>query len=165
MSWYALKSRDELFTADMLRQAGYLAYVPCETVERKVNRRLAWIQRPICPGYLFVHCSEGSFGAVRAVGSAEDFIRGAPDALGVRHPIRLANNALVPVVLAEAYGDFDHSRQPPPWEPSRHDTVRITAGLWKGYLGTITSIGKKKVLVETKWCKLEIPAGELELAA
>ena len=68
--WYALSSGDELFTADMLREANYPAYVPCETVNRKVKRVEVPIRRPLLPGYVFVFCSEAAFSAVRGIPGA-----------------------------------------------------------------------------------------------
>jgi transcription antitermination factor NusG len=164
-NWYVLRARDELMTADFLREANFMAYVPCEIVERKVCRKKTWVPRPLWPGYVFVHCSDQAFSAVRAIGSSEDFVR-YTDPLGVRVPLRLPHGALIPVILAEACGDFDNSRQPPPWEPARGDAVMIGAGLWRGYLGEILSIGNnKKALVSFMGVKKEFLMGDLELAA
>lgn len=123
--WYALKTRDELFTADMLRQAGYPAYVPCEVVALIRGKKSREIRRPAAPGYLFVNCTEASFTAVRAIGASDDFVR-CTDASGVRVPLRLAANALVPILLAEMFGDLDGTRQPAAWEPRRGDRVKLT---------------------------------------
>ena len=145
--WYALRVGDALLTADFLREANYVAYAPCERVERRRGRRKDIISRPALPGYVFVLCAPDSFRAVLGIGETEDFIRYTNDA-GARVPLRLPADALVPIILAELFGDFDHTRTPKPWEPKRGDAVKIAAGLWSGYVGSILSLGKKKHIIE-----------------
>jgi transcription antitermination factor NusG len=161
--WYALKTRDELFTVEMLRTAGYCAYVPCETVAKQRGNQTRRIPRPAVPGYLFVNCTPEAFTAVRAIGSSDDFVR-CTNLAGERVPLRLAPNALVPLILAELFGDLDHTRQPAKWTPRRADRVRLTKTMWQGYVGSIVSVGKGKVLVDLGW-RVEVPADGVELAA
>lgn len=163
MNWYALKSRDELFTADMLRTAGYLAYVPCETVAKARGNQVRKLRRVAVPGYLFVYCSPETFTAVRAIGASDDFVRCANEA-GERAPMRLGANDLVPILLSEMFGDLDHTRKPKTWEPRRHDKVRLIKTMWQGYIGRIVSVGKGKLVVDLGW-RFEIPADGVELAA
>lgn len=163
-AWYCLKSRDELFTADMLRDAGYPAYVPCERHSRRLGRKMRQVVRPIMPGYIFVACTEEAFSAVRAIGAANDFVRYLrPD--GVYWPLRLPANALAPVLLAEACGEFDYTREPPPGLFSRGDEIRVKRGLWQGYVGKIVSVGKGRAVVSIKGAKLTLKADALELVA
>lgn len=164
MSWYALKSRDELFTSNMLREANYLTYVPCERLERRLGRRMVTVERPVYPGYVFVCCEPEAAEAVRAIGSSTDFVRYANEA-GVKVPLRFNAADLAPIVWAELFGDLDRTRVPPPWEPKRNDRIRVASGLWRGYLGSIISVGNKKLLVQIERAKLEFSASDLELAA
>lgn len=164
MNWYALKSRDELLTADMLRQANYLAYVPCETVKRERGRLKGLMSRPLFPGYVFVNCSSEGFSAVRAIGAADDFVRFTNPA-GDRVPLRLPAGALLPIIWAEIAGEFDRTKTPPPWNPTRHDAVRITRTMWQGYLGQIVSIGNRKITVDLGKFRKEFTFDDLELVA
>lgn len=164
MNWYCLTCSEELFTVQMLREANYEAWTPFEVLERKLGRKVKRIERALFPGYVFVFCTDLAFRAVQAIGGAEDFVR-FTNLAGERVPLRMPENALVPAVLAQLYGDFDHTKTPPPWEPKRGDPVRVKAGKMRGYLGAILSIGKSKTIIKTEWCNLTIPTSDLELAA
>lgn len=146
-AWYCLKSRDELFTADMLRDAGYAAYVPVATAKKRRGKIERLIRTPVARGYVFVQCSPESFAAVRSIGASTDFVRYiGPD--GVRVPCRLPANALVPLVLAEMCGEFDGTKKPVDWKPAIGDPVRLKMTVWQGYVGKITSVGKRKIIVD-----------------
>lgn len=158
--WYALKSRDELFTADMLREAGYAAYVPCERLSRKRGRVLREHNRPVMPGYVFVMCPEDALSIVRYIGNSYDFVRS-----GANQPQRIPTAHLAPIVWAETFGELDYTRKHERAEFTPGDDVRVKRGLWAGYVGQIISVGSRKTLVEIKGAKLTLRPDLLEFAA
>jgi transcription antitermination factor NusG len=161
MHWYAVSAwtnRLAELRADLIA-LGIDHYIPCEIVERNTRNRVVITQRPVWPGYAFVCIEPRQIGTVMGVEVVHDFIRANGE------PVTLPANALVPVVLAEVFGDLDHTRKPKPYKPERGQQARVKSGKWKGYLGRILSVGKHKVLMETKWCKLEVGAEDLEKAA
>lgn len=163
--WYALRSRDELVTAAFLAEAGYAAYVPCEIVHRRVAGKLVPHRRPLVRGYVFVHCSELALGVVRAIGASEGFICYA-SLFGEKIPRPLAPNDLVPLILAELFGEFDHTREPKAWTPSRGDMVRIVRGRWQGFIGRIISVGRRRdAIIDAKWCRMNVQTKDLEAVA
>jgi transcription antitermination factor NusG len=163
MNWYAVSTwaQNALDARADLIALGYQIYVPCETVERRVGRRMVAKRRPVWPGYLFVRCYEAEFGAVLAVEGVHDFIRDYDK----REPVKLVENALVPVLLAELFGELDYTRKPETWTPAIGDRVKVRSGKWKGYLGSVLSLSKRKAILDTKWCRMEIDPGDLEAAA
>lgn len=165
MRWYAVSTwaQNALEARAELTALGYETYVPCETVERRVGRKLMPKRRPVWPGYLFVRCYEAEFRAVMAVEGIHDFVRD----YARREPVALPDNALIPVLLAEAFGDLDYTRKPEQWRPQRHDRVKVRSGKWKGYLGRVLSVAKRKAILdlETGFGKLTIDPEALEAAA
>jgi transcription antitermination factor NusG len=159
-NWYAISAWASQLDGVLkeLRSQRVDYYVPSETVERRVGRRMVVTNRPVWPGYVFLHCQPGAFGGVLCIDGVYDFIRGEN-----REPVKLWADALVPVVLAEIFGDLDYTRnREVVYRPQRGDKVRIRSGKWKGYLGSVLSLSKRKALLETPWCKLEIEHDALE---
>lgn len=170
--WYAARvMRQHVKTACVeLNAIGFPAYVPQETVERRLGRKLRAIDRPVWPGYVFVYCRLGDCAAIREVEGVTGFVRasseieinGVPTLVSM--PVALAPNDLAPIVLAEIFGGLDYTRKPEEWQPERGDRVKVKSGKWKGYLARVLSVAKRKVIVETDWCKMEFQDHELELA-
>lgn len=162
MHWYAVSTwaQNALDANAEMIGLGVQTYVPCETVERRLGRTMRTTRRPVWPGYLFVRCEREDFPAILAIEGVHDFIRDYDK----REPVSLVSDALVPVVLAELFGDLDYTRKPATWTPERGDKVKIRSGKWKGYLGSILSLSKRKAIIETQWCKMEVTHEELEAA-
>lgn len=160
--WYAVSAwpaRTADARADLVG-LGLSHYVPCETVERRLGRKMQAVRRPVWPGYIFIHCAPSQFRAVLDVEGVYDFVRAD------RTPVVLAANALVPVLLAEMFGELDYTRKPAEWRPERGDRVRVKSGKWKGYLGRVLSLSKNKAIMELEtWGKLTVDPGALEAAA
>lgn len=161
-NWYAISTwaQNALNARAEMVGLGLLTYVPCETVERRLGREMRHIHRPVWPGYLFVQCDPEDFGAVLAIEGVHDFVRDWDQ----REPVRLVADALVPVVLAEMFGDLDYTRKPATWKPERGDKVKVRSGKWKGYLGSVLSLSKRRAIIETQWCRMEVQTEELEAA-
>jgi transcriptional antiterminator RfaH len=162
MSWYVIRTdRTGWKSASVtLRALGFPAYVPCEKLERTIRRKRETITRPVWPGYLFVCCEPTDFGTVLDVDGLEDFIRCDT------RPVRVPDNALVPVLLAEVFGDLDFTRKPKAYVPLRGDRVMIKAGKFRGYLGRIIAVGKRKAKLEMdKGGRMEVEMEAMERAA
>lgn len=162
--WYCLSAWDSLKAKEALRGVCE-TYVPCETVERRRgNKPKMKLTRPVFVGYLFVRCEPEAFGAIRDVVEVHDFVRYSRED-GSRAPLKLHDNALVPILLAEMFGGLDYTKTPPAYRPERGDKVKIRGGKWSGYMARVLSVSKRKAIVETQWCKLEVEPEQLEAAA
>mgnify|MGYP000146046445 CR=1 FL=1 len=148
MEWYCLSSFNAAETVTLLRRAGYIAYCPHERVTRRRGRKTQDVERPVCPGYAFIHCDLSELGAARIVGKAHDFVRYTADD-GTRIPVRLARNALVPFVLAEAFGALDFTdKTPPAYRPAKGERVKLTSGKFSGYFARIMAVSKNRAKLE-----------------
>jgi transcription antitermination factor NusG len=162
--WYALSAWDALKAEEALRGL-CLAYVPCETVERRRgNKPKVKLFRPVFVGYLFVRCEPEAFAAILALPEVHDFVRYTDNA-GNRAALRLHDDALVPILLAEMFGALDYTKTPPAYQPHSGDKVKIKSGKWSGFFARVLSVSKRKAIVETQWCKLEVEPEHLEAAA
>lgn len=154
--WFVAQAwpRDVLAAQAELSARGFEAYAPCETVERRIGRTKRVLRRPLWPGYLFVRCAPAEFAAVRETPGVVGFVcavleaevAGAP--MRLKTPAALPPDALVAVVLAELWGELDHSRVRAAWTPERGERVRVSAGKWRGYLGRVLSVGKRRAVME-----------------
>lgn len=145
--WYVLRAWNELNTASVIRAMGFEAYVPCETVERRLGRKLQRITRPVCLGYVFVGCAADDVSTLMGLDDAHDFVR-ATSPSGERVPATMPAEALQWLFLAELFGDLDYTRKPKPYAPERGHSVRVGSGKWKDYIGRILSVGKRKSVVD-----------------
>lgn len=165
MTWYCIRTerRAELSLVGELRELGFTAYVPCEIHNRKIRRTMERVTVPAFPGYAFVNCSAERLGEVGACEGAFDVVRYASNG----EPARMPRNALLWLLLAEIFGDMDHTRVPAAYRPDRGDRVTIKAGKWRGYVGRIISVGKRKSLLEPDkgFGRWEVENAALELAA
>ena len=166
MNWFVLSSFDAPETVTLLRRAGYIAYCPHERITRRRGRKVQDITRPIYPGYLFIHCEPTQLGAALIVGQAYDFIR-YTDATGVRCPLRLADNVLAPIVLAEAFNALDFTdKTPPAYRPAKGDRVKLTSGKFVGYFARIMAVSKNRAKLEVeKGGRMSVAIQALEEAA
>ena len=148
MTWFCLSSYDPTTSATLLREAGYVAYCPQERVTRRRGRKTQDVTRPVWAGYLFIHCEPTQLGAALIVGQAYDFIR-YTDATGVRCPLRLADNVLAPIVLAEAFNALDFTdKTPPAYRPAKGERVKLTSGKFSGYFARIMAVSKNRAKLE-----------------
>jgi len=148
MTWFCLSSYDPTTSATLLREAGYVAYCPQERVTRRRGRKTQDVTRPVYPGYLFIHCEATQLGAALILGKAFDFIR-YTDATGVRCPLRLADNVLAPIVLAEAFNALDFTdKTPAAYRPAKGERVRLTSGKFSGYFARIMAVSKNRAKLE-----------------
>lgn len=149
MQWYALTARDPADAARRLRRDGYTAYCPHERITRRRGRKAEDIERPLWMGYFFARCEDYQLGAALVIADANDFIR-YTDPNGARMPLRLPDDALVSVVLAEAYGVFNHTRPgiDERYRPAPGDKVRIVSSLWKEHLGKVLTTTRHKAKVQ-----------------
>lgn len=165
-NWYVLRSRWELRVCEAVRGLELGAYVPCETVLRRVGREPPKpFLRPVVPGYVFVRCEPGDLGVILALDGAFDFVRVEMED-GVRYPAAMDSRQLQWLFLCELYGELDHTRKPKEYKPERGDRVRVRSGKWAGYVGRIISVGKRKTLMqfERGLGKVELQAEHLEAA-
>jgi transcription antitermination factor NusG len=166
MAWFCLSSFDPVTSADLLRQAGYVAYCPQERVTKRRGRREPVdIARAIWPGYMFVCCEPDRLGAALVIGDCMDFLR-YTDASGSRGPLRMREGVLIPIILAEMFGALDFTdKTPASYKPAKGDRVRITAGVFRDYLARVTSVSKNtaKLTVE-KGGRMTAKIRELEAA-
>ena len=148
-AWYCLRvwTRRELDVAMALTDAGLFAYVPQETVLIPRGTVERPHTRPAAPGYVFVHCEPSDFAKIRAVDGVFSFVLTTlPD--GSRTPARMPALALLGLFLAEAFGQLDQTRfRPAAYKPRRNDRVRVVGGMWKGWIGRIISVGKRKTSI------------------
>lgn len=165
MNWYCIATarRAELSLVDELRDLGLTAYVPCEIHDKKLKGRKQVVTTPAFKGYAFVFCGVGDFDSVRACDGFSRFVR----YMGSEEPAKMARGALLSVFLAELFGELDHTRQPEAYKPTRGDAVVIKSGMWRGHIGRIISVGKRKSLLQPldgfgRW---EVQNEVLELAA
>ena len=165
MNWYCIATarRAELSLVDELRAIGLVAYTPCEIHDRKIAGRRQRVTVPAMRGYVFVFCDPSDFAAV---GDCEGFWRFVRY-VGSETPAKMARGALMDVFLADLFGELDHTRQPEAYKPTRGDAVVIKSGMWRGYIGRIISVGKRKSLLQPldgfgRW---EVQNEVLELAA
>jgi len=164
--WFAISTerQAELDVVSGLRALGIPAYCPVERIKRRVRHEVQTFRRPLFPSYIFAACEDREIGLVLHFEGVHDFIR-YTDEQGVRVPLRLAPDALAPVILAEMFGALDYTKSPPAYRPERGDRVHVKSGKWKGYFARVLSVGKRKAIIETAWCKLEVEAEHLEEAA
>lgn len=165
MTWYCIRTmrRAELSLADELRKLGLTAYVPVETHDRKVRGRKERVTIPAFGGFAFVDCEPDDFDEIRVCEGFWRFVCYQ----GSAEPAKMPRGALLSVFLAELFGDLDHTREPPPWRPSRGDVVSVRSGMWRGRLARIVSVGKRRSMLELledhgRW---NVPNEALELAA
>ena len=166
MNWFCLSSYDPTTSATLLREAGYVAYCPQERVTRRRGRKTQDVTRPVWPGYLFVHCFSDELGGALKVGQAFDFIRYTDDH-GDRVPLAMVRNALVPIILAEAFGALDFTdKTPPAYRPSKGDRVKLTSGKFVGYFARIMAVSKNRAKLEVeKGGRMSVAIQALEEAA
>jgi len=163
--WYVLRVRQELDTRDRLADLGFYAYVPQERVERRLGRKLRPIERPVWRSYVFVLCKPEDLSVVGALG---DFVRYvaereiAGEVFMVSTPVPLALSALDPILAAEVEGELNYI--PVEYRAQQGDRVRVTSGKWKGFLGRVISVGKRKVSmsIEKGIGRMEVDATALE---
>jgi transcription antitermination factor NusG len=109
---------------------------------------------------------EGVTGFVRAFSTIE--VAGKP--MDVSLPVALRPDDLSPIMQAELMGELDYTRAAREAREPRStivegDRVKVRAGKWKGYLGRVVGMAKRKLVVETDWCRMEFKPDEVELAA
>ena len=161
-AWYAVRTvcRRELTIAEDIRRLGFPAWTPVVITEREPEKRE--VRRALLDGYVFTACGPFGFRSVAAVDGVVAFLRGLTPA-GQRYPLALPENDLAPLMLAEACGAYDR-REPDKPGLQRGDVVRITAGLWRGYLGQLLHQAGRCAVVEAPWGRLTLDPRLVEAA-
>lgn len=162
-AWFVLRTgwRREAGVIDAARKLGFPTWAPFEVWERGRARRE--VRRPLLEGYVFTACGPFGFGQVAAIDGTAGFLRALhPD--GVRRPASVARDDLVPLILAELCGAFDH-RAPVKPVLAVDSQVRVTAGLWRGYLGQLVARAEKRATVAGPWGRLVVNPDLLEAVA
>lgn len=166
MNWFCLSSFDVPETVKLLRRADYVVYCPHEQITRRAGRKTVDVSRPVWPGYLFIRCDATQIGAALIVGRAHGYIP-YTDADGHKAPLRMADNALVPVILAEMFKGLDFTtKTAAAYRPNKGDRVRVSGSKWRGYFGRVMAVSKRKAKLEVEGTggRLEIEIRELEAA-
>lgn len=163
--WYVLRVRQEIDARDRLADLGFYAYVPQERVQRRLGRRLRPVERPVWRGYVFVICQPEDLCIVGALGDfvcyiAEQEVAGV--VFTVSTPVQLAIGALDPILAAEVEGELDYV--PVEYRAQQGDRVRVKSGKWKGFLGRVISVGKRKasMSIEKGIGRMEVDLDALE---
>jgi len=139
--WHAVhtRSRHEKILAGLFAQMGVEHFLPLRRVLSQWADRKKWVQKPMFPGYLFVHIATEDFptvsrarGAVRLLGPAPDNPSVVPDA-DVEN-IRRLIGGVVPV-------------EPCPYNIHPGQSVRITDGPLQGVVGELLHKGRRCFLV------------------
>lgn len=163
-------SRSESDVTHELRQRGFSAYYPCETVDRLIMGRKRRSRRPAYPGYVFVECHQDDLNPEGAkVRDVYAFLCGVrPD--GTRAPAPIDRADLRAIFLAELFGELDMTRQPEAWQPARGERVKVAAGKWaavKEYIGTVLRLTKREAWIEPEsgGGVLKVKVEELKAAA
>lgn len=114
--WYAVscQPRMELWARSNLWQRGFEVYLPLYLKRRRHARRTEEIERPLFPGYLFVHADLGA-GDRRRVDSAR----------GVRSLVRFGER--IPALADEVIAEI-RSREGPDGLIHLGDATRLQAG-------------------------------------
>jgi transcription antitermination factor NusG len=89
---------------------------------------------------------------VLAVEGAHDFVRwpveietpGGP--IIALRPVPLSLSMLDPIICAEAAGELDYASQET-FSPQLGDVVTVKSGKWKGFLGRIVALSKRKMTI------------------
>ena len=162
-AWYAVRTvcRRELTIAEEIRRLGFPAWTPVLITERGPDKRE--VRRALLDGYVFTACGPFGFRTVAAVDGVVAFLRGWT-ADGRRYPLEVPHGELGPFIAAEARGDFDR-RAPVRPGLNQGDVVRITAGLWRGYLGQLLHQAERRAVVEGPWGRLTLDPRLVEAMA
>lgn len=150
--WYAIRTatRMEHKAVKALHEAGFTAYLPCETRHRRTRSEKIKASIALFTGYLFVVCDPEEFPEVRALDGVCQFVRGI-DPSGEAVPMLFPATELRWIFIAELFGEFDYTIEPEAYQPARGDRVRIARGKWGagGYIGTILSMAtsQRKAIV------------------
>jgi transcriptional antiterminator RfaH len=165
--WYILRTatRQEKRACASLKELEVDHYLPCETVERKINRELYPIERPLFPGYLFAQIEDRDFHA-------------AVHANGVHAPVRVTMvagerlPATVPAAFVEALqdaqarGDFDRTKREPEKPIETGESVIITEGPFAGLIGAFLELrGDDRMALLIKSCIVEVATVHIDRAA
>ena len=161
-AWFVVRTicQREDAVADRIRTLGFPAWTPCLISNRGPERRE--VRRALFEGYAFAACGPFGFPAVAAIDGVVGFLRGITPA-GNRYPLALPAADLEQLRQAEARGDFDLRRPDNP-RLNPGDVVRITAGLWRGYLGRLLHQAERRAVVEGPWGRLTLDPQLLEVA-
>lgn len=168
MPFFVLRCRQELRVRDDLADLGLLAYVPCERVKVRRGRNKVAVERPVWRGYVFL-IADDLWPAALAVEGVHDFIR--YELAGERIPLPVPFGLMEPIIAAEWDGALDYATLAA-YEPQRGDAVRIRSGKWKGFLGRVVSMAKRRVILDdfrlpdaTHGFRVTMDAKHLEAAA
>lgn len=121
--------------------AGWVTYLPMETVEHRIGRNRVVLRRPLFPRYLFAACmAGGDVSAPRAIRGLVAVRRRSDGGAVVRGSLMIA------MQTAEAAGAFD--RRPKPKAPKKAfklgQAVSVVDGVMTGWEARIVAILSKR---------------------
>jgi transcription antitermination factor NusG len=134
--WYALCAapRRETVVAAGLAERGFTFFLPMQTDHRAGKIHM----EPLFPGFVFVLCELADLAEQRALDGVDGLFRYTRND-GMLWPVEFPGRVILGLQIEERSGtyDFTKDRKPPPYKPSKGDTVRITAGDYYGFLATV----------------------------
>lgn len=153
-NWYAIRTatRQERKVVEGLREMAQEhkleadVYLPCETRWVRHARVRSTKQVPLFPGYLFVNMAPESLWRAELVFGVYKVLRN----LGgdERQAATINPEFLGDLRLAETQGAFDLTATKNPLSYSKGESVRLTGGQFKGWVGQIMECrGKDRVAV------------------
>lgn len=148
--WYVLRTRTEDKAREALADIGFYGHVPMERVQRRLGRKVRPVERPVWRGYVFVLCGASDLDLILAKTGAPDFVRWPVECgpgLSAMVPITLRLSDLDPILKAEAEGELDYAAKAT-YSPQLGDSVLVRSGKWKGFLGRIVALSKRKLTLE-----------------
>lgn len=168
--WYAIRTatRQEFKAQEGLREQGFVVYLPCETLIRRLGGAKEPVRRPLFVGYMFVHCEPQSWSVVRDTQYVHEFVK-VMTGQGAQ-PAPFPTFVIAEVFWQELTGAFDRTKSPAAWRPARGDKATVVGGKWgaMNYIGTILSLttnGRRALISVEKGFKVEVDVEHLTEAA
>lgn len=140
-AWYAIRTatRQERRAIEGLAEQGFSTFLPCETRIRQSSRSRDVVNAPLFPGYLFVLCSPQDFRRILETDGVSQFVM-LIRANGTSEPAAFPSQAILGLQIDERAGLFDRTRkQKVAYRPRKGEKVKITAGVWMGYVAKVLS--------------------------
>lgn len=160
--WYAVHTAvgGEHRAKGGLQERGFEVYLPTATKWCRHARRKTRVYKPLLVRYLFVALDgdEPDFYGVRRVDGVECVV-------GITgRPVPIPYEAIEPIRMAEARGDFDltKEREMVVYKPGQQ--VKIIAGQFQGFWGVFErAVGEKRAKIAVQQMGKVIGAGAIEL--
>lgn len=132
-AWHAFRSeiKCELRAQTGLRDLGFETFIPVEKRIVVRCRRKHIVESPLFPRYGFVKfdINRDNWGQIRNTDGVEDLLSNN------QLPVRVPENQISQLQLAEKFGLFDRTKKPAPFKEG--DSVEIGEGPFAGFLGKV----------------------------